>query len=115
PRKAMAKTLLRLLRNGLQQRERHVLADYGCRLKQPFVFGRETIDARGEDRLGRGGGVKTLDRPGEPVSPAVPRKRPGLHERPDALLEEEGIALRPLDEHPLEIVEPLARPEQRRQ
>ena len=43
-----------------------------------------------------------LDGPGEPVGAALADQGPRLHQRPHALLEEEGIGLRPLDQEPLE-------------
>ena len=50
-------------------------------------------------------GARHLDgreRPAELVAAALADQHPGLHERPHALLEEEGIALGPLDEEALE-------------
>ena len=41
-------------------------------------------------------------RPGQTIGAALPGERPGLDQRPDALLEEERVALGPLDQQSLE-------------
>ena len=52
-RRAPAKLVLGLVRDSLEERERHVLPDDGGGLEEALVVGRESIDARGEDRLRR--------------------------------------------------------------
>src|SRR2546422_1993962 len=94
PGEPLAKALLRLLGDRLQQRERHVLADDRCRLEQALVSGSESVDARGKDGLRRAGELPVLERPREPIGPTFSAKGACLHQRPHALLEEEGIALR---------------------
>ena len=54
-----------------------------------------------------------LDGPGEPVGAALADQRLRLHQGPHALLEEERIALRPLDQEPLERAERRVGAEQR--
>ena len=67
----------------------HVLADDRGGLEQALVLGRQAVDARGQDRLHRG---RDLDRSTglrQPVGAALADQRPGLDQRPHALLEEE--------------------------
>ena len=75
-----------------EQRERHVLADDRGGLEQAFVLRGEPVDARGQHRLDRG---RNLDASG-PVASADTRRAPlqrlRLHQRPDALLQEERVA-----------------------
>ena len=52
-------------------------------------------------------------RPRQPVGAALAGERPGLDERPHALLQEERVALRPRDQHALERLEAGVGPEQR--
>ena len=112
PCERRAKTVLRLLGDRLQQCERHILADHGRRLEQLLVFRSEAVDASGQDRLRRGRKLQGLDRAREPVGTAFPRESPRLDQGPHALLEEEGIALRTVDQESAEILKPSASPEQ---
>ena len=88
----------------------HVLADHGRRLEQPLVLRR-----RG-GRCGRPGPPGPWPAPGWPRSgvasryaPRSPDERAGLDQRADALLEEERVALRPLDQQLLEGLQPRRR------
>ena len=97
--------LLGQLGHGEQEPERHVLADDRGRLEQPLVLGCQAVDAGREDRLDR---RRHLDRRGvvrQPVGAPFTDQRPGFHQGPDALLEEQRIALGPLDEGALERVD----------
>ena len=100
-----AKVVLGHVRDGLQERERHVLPDDGGGLEEPLVLGRQPVDARREDRLRRGRDLPRVRRLRHPIGPPLPDEHLGLHEGPHALLEEEGVPLGPLDQHPLERLE----------
>jgi hypothetical protein len=103
----------------LDERERHVLSDDGSGLEETFVLGREPVDSCGEDGLRRRRNLPDVRTarlwrgPRQPIGPALPDGRLGFHESLDALLKEERIPFRPLDEQPLERLERLVRPQQR--
>src|SRR5215467_1588333 len=78
PSKRLSNRFLRLLDNRFEQRERHIFADDGGRLKQSLVSRREVVDASGQDRLCRGGKVKALDRPRQAIGTAFTREGPRL-------------------------------------
>jgi hypothetical protein len=103
--------LLRQVGDRLEQGERHVLAHDGCDLEQALVLRGEPVDARCQNRLGGRRDLERLGRLGQLVGTAVARQGFRLDQRPDALLEEEGIALGPLDEEPLEWLKPRVGPE----
>src|SRR5262245_30795145 len=96
-RQTLAQAILTLIRNRLQKRERHVLADNRSRLEQPLVLGSEPVDADGQDRLRRSGDLQTLPGLLEPIRPALAREDLRLDQRPDALFEEERVSFRSLD------------------
>ena len=74
---------------------------------------RQPVDAGGQHRLHRRRHLNRRQRPRQPVGAALADQRPGLDERPHALLQEERIALRPLDQHTLERIETGIGPDQR--
>jgi hypothetical protein len=51
----LAQAVLRRFRDRLQQRKGDVLPDDGGGLEEAFLLGWQPVDARGEDRLRRGG------------------------------------------------------------
>ena len=81
-----AERLLRLLRDGLEEGEGHVLADDGGGLEQPLVLGREPVDAGGQDGLGRRRDLQGLRRPRQAVGararPPGPSSRPASGRSP---------------------------------
>src|SRR5438876_2708917 len=88
--------------DGLEQSERHVLADHGGSLDQALLRRWEPVDAPGQQRLHR---RRDLDRQGildHAVAAALARDGTGLHQRPDTLLEKEWVALGPFDQQTLE-------------
>src|SRR5262249_47198675 len=89
---------LRSFGDRLKKRQRHILADDGGGLEKPFVLGREPVNARGQDRLGRRWNLQRGERPRQMVSASLAGKGLHLDQCPNALLEEEGIALGPLDQ-----------------
>ena len=93
----------------LQQRVGHILADDRGRLEQPLVLGGQAVDARREDRLDRRRAPGCVDgrAPGDRRRARRParRSRPGAH----ALLEEERLPSRALDQEPLERLEARSR------
>jgi hypothetical protein len=88
--------------NGKEQRHRYVLADDGGGLEQPLGLWRQPVDARCQDGLNGGGHPQLLKRPGEPVGASLPGQGLRLNKGPHALLKEEGIGVRPLDQQDLE-------------
>ena len=99
------KLLIVLLRDGLEQRERHLVPDDRCRLEQPLVLGQEPIDPSCQDGLNGGRDLNRPERFHQAMGSAFADQGLGLHQGPHALLEEEGIALGPLDEKLLERLE----------
>ena len=102
-------------RSGEQQRERHVLADHRAAWSSRLSSG-------GAGRCAPPGSPAPSPAPGwssRRASPAGRRRArrpaPRLDQRPHALLEEERIALGPLDEQPLERLEAGVVAEQRLQ
>ena len=101
-RETLTEIPLSVLDDGLEQNERHVLADHRGSLEQALLVRREPIDPPGEQRLH---GRRDLDHRGvldQTVGAALSREGPGLHQGPDTLFEEEWITLRPLDQQTLE-------------
>ena len=98
PAKAGPQLVLGDVGGRREQPARDVLADGGGRLQHLLVLGGESIDARGERGVHALGNMR--DRRGllRAVRPALAGEDAVLHEVADALLEEEGIALRPLDQ-----------------
>ena len=99
--------------DGLQQCERHILTDDGGRLKEALVLGWQPVDTGGEDRLSRRRDLPCLGRLRQSIGPAIPDQRPGLHQGLHRLLEEEGVAFGPLDQHALEALEALVLAQER--
>ena len=93
---------LRRVGNSEQQRQGYVLADDRGGLEQTLGLGVQAVDARGQDGLDGGGHPQLLNRPGELVGASLARQGPRLNEGPRALLREEGIGVRPLDQQDLE-------------
>jgi hypothetical protein len=77
-----------------------------------FTGGREPIDARGEHRLDGRGNVCRVERPGDPEGSSLADEDTALDQRADRLLEEERIALGPVEEQSLERLERSARAEE---
>ncbi len=95
---AQAQIVVRDFGDGLEQRQRHVLTDDSRALEHPLVPGGEPVDARGEEGLHRRRYLDRFGSPADAVRPAVAVERAGLDQVTDALLQEEGIALRALDQ-----------------
>jgi hypothetical protein len=83
--------LLRGVRHRPEQHEGNVLADDRGRLEQRLVLHGEPVDARRQDHLHRRGHLDRLDRAGQPIRAPRAGQRSRLHQRPDALLDEEGV------------------------
>jgi hypothetical protein len=92
------------LGNGEQERERHVLADDRGRLEQPLVLGdRRSMRAARIAWTVAGTWIAVASCAAD--RPPFPDQRLGLREGPHALLEEQRVALRPLNEGALERVQ----------
>src|SRR5262245_45818611 len=111
PGQAPAQRVLGELADCLQEPKGHVLADDRGGLQEPLILGRETIDTRGQDRLGRGGDLKNLRCLGQTIGGPLTRQDLRLHQSPHTLLKEERVPFRPLDQQALEGLEPRIAPE----
>ena len=80
----------------------HILADHRRGLEQPLVFGREPVDASSEDGLDRRRDAVSSSGRTRRYAPRSPASAPALDERLHALLEEERVALGPVDQAPPE-------------
>ena len=113
---AATELLLGRLRDGLEEREGHLVADDGGGLEQSFVLGREPVDPGRQHRLGGRRDLQAVPeivgRRQQPVGAALAGQDLRLDQRPDALLEEEGVPLGPLDQQSLERLEGRIGPEQ---
>src|SRR5439155_5822977 len=101
------------LGEGLQERERDVVADHSRRLEQGLVLRRQAIDPGREDGLYGGGHLNRVERFRQPVGTPLSGQRPRLHDRLHALLEEERGSLRPLGEQLLDRIELLVLTDER--
>src|SRR6267142_366143 len=86
----------------LEQSERHVFADHGGSLEEALLLWRKPVDPAGQQRLDGRRHVDNLWVLDQTVRTTLAGKGPDLHQGADALLEEEWIALGPLDEEALE-------------
>jgi len=66
-----------------------------------------------QNRLNRGRQLEVLNRAHEPIGPAFPREHSRVDKDPHAFLQEEGIALRALDQEAPEVREGRVRPKER--
>ena len=90
-----------LVCNGLQQRQRHILPDHGCGLKQALVRRRETVDSRGEQRVHSRGHPNRLKILGDAIASWLADEHAGLHQRADTFLQEQWVAVGPFDQQAL--------------
>jgi hypothetical protein len=67
------------------------LVDHRCGLEHALLELDQAVDARGEDRLHRVQNLDPLARAGETKVPALALQVPGLDQRLDHLLGEEGV------------------------
>src|SRR5215469_6887676 len=84
---------------------RNVLTDDRRCLQQPLVVRRQAVDACREYRLRRRWEPQRADGAGHRVPPAHSGERLRLDHGLDALLQEERVALRPLDKQTLQLAE----------
>src|SRR2546428_2057657 len=101
-RESSPKIVLRQVGDRGQEREPYVLADDGSALEQALFRGRQAIDASGDDNVDRGRNLDDRLVPCQPMRPLAADQGSGFDECSYALLQEERIALRPLDQGPLE-------------
>jgi hypothetical protein len=88
---------LRQVRQRPEELERHVAADHRRALEQMLLGAREAIDAGGDHALDGGGDMGRRDT-GGPVAPRLADQGAAVDEGADAFLEEEWVAVRPLDQ-----------------
>ena len=98
PAQALTDRLFREIGDGREDRIRHILPDDGRRLQEPALLCRKPVDAGREDLLDGSGHLDAADRHREPVGAALAGQRLRFHQGPDALLQEERVPLRPLDQ-----------------
>src|SRR5260370_38542917 len=82
------KLLIVLLRDGLEQRERHRVPDDRCRMEKPLVLGREPVDPRCQDGLNGGRDRNRPEGLYQAKGPAITTQVLGLHEGPNARRQE---------------------------
>ena len=97
-RETASKPLLRQVGHRLEQGERHVRPDDGRGLEQALLVGGQAVDAGGQDRLHRRGHLDARQGRRQAVGPALADQHLGLDQRADALLQEERVPFRPLDQ-----------------
>src|SRR5262245_14099567 len=105
PGQAALDRLLAGIADGLEQWERHVLADDRAGLQELLVLGRQAVDPGGQDRLD---GRRDLDRAqflNEAIAATFAAEGAGLNESADSFLEEEGRPLGLPHEHGLQRLE----------
>src|SRR6266436_2175492 len=100
-REALTEIPLLTLDSCLEQRERYILADHGGSLEEALLLWQEPVDPAGQESLDGRRDVDHLCILDQTVGATPAYKGPGLHQGPDALLEEERIAFGPLDEEAL--------------
>ena len=81
------------------------MADDRRGLEQPFLLGREAVNAGREDRLDGGRDLNSRESFRQAIGAAFADQGLGLHQGPDALLQEEGVPLGPLDQKLFERLE----------
>src|ERR1700730_17817690 len=105
---------VRFADHPLYQAEPEFLAHYSQGLQQVFLIRRQPVDARCQDALHRGRNFQFAQRLGE-FDRSIAHQRPFIEENLHRLLHEEWVALRLLDNHPLERSELGAIAQQRSQ
>jgi hypothetical protein len=88
-----------------QQGKRHILPDHRRGLEQPLLICRESVDPGRQDRLDRRRHTNARDLCCQPVGSSFADQRAGFDECADAFLQEERIALGPLDQELFQIVQ----------
>ena len=99
---AVPQLLFGQLRDRLEDGIGHILSDDRGHLEEALFLPRQPVDPGGQDRLDRGRHLDIVERTHQAVDPTFPDKGLRLDQSPDALLQEEGIPLRALDQEPLE-------------
>ena len=92
----------RIIDDRPEQRDGHVPADHRCGLEETLVLRTEAVDTRDEDRLGRRGNLLALRASRQSICTAFLDEHFRLDERSHGLFEKERIALRALDQKPLQ-------------
>ncbi len=96
--------------HALEQGQGYVLPHDGGGLKELLVLGVEAVDAGRENGVDRGRHLEARDGTGEPIRAALARERSRFEQGPDALLQEQWVALGAVDQQPLERLEPRVVP-----
>ena len=92
-RESVAKFLLGLIRDGLEECERYILADDGRRLKKTLLLRWQPINSGGKDSLHCCRYLGVLNRFGKTIISSLTCQNICFYECPDTLLQEEWIPL----------------------
>ena len=101
-RETAAELIVREVGDGSEKSEINTPSDHGGRLEQPLLLERKAVDPRCQHCLDGRGHLNAADGPGEAVCPRRAHKRLRLDEAAHGLLQEEGIAVRPVHQELLE-------------
>src|SRR4029453_10182708 len=85
--------LLRWIRDGLEEHERYILTNDGCRLKKTLLLQWQPINSSAKNSLHRCWHLCALNRFDKTIISSLPRQNICFYECPDTLLQEEGIPL----------------------
>ena len=86
------------LGDGPEEPGRDRRSDRGRGLQDPLVLGREPVDPAASRAWIEGGTWDPVERSGQPIPARLTGEHSRLDQGPDALLEEEGVAARPVDQ-----------------
>jgi hypothetical protein len=86
------------VRNGLEQRQRHLGTHHRRRLQETLLLGWQSVDTRCQDRLYGGWDLDGRQGLGQVIGPWLPDEPSRLHQRADALFQKERITLGPGDQ-----------------
>src|SRR5215831_8510410 len=88
-----------------KQNNGHLLAnDSGC-LEPTLLFGGQPIDTRTQESVNAGRDLESINRSRQSIGAQFAGNHLRFHETADALLEKERVALRPLHEQLLQLIE----------
>jgi hypothetical protein len=97
-RETQAKRRFRQLRHSLEEGQEHLRPQDRRRLEQVLLLRGHAVDASRQNRLHSRRHLNGRQRRRHAIGPRLAHQGPGLHQRPHALLQEEGIALGALDQ-----------------
>ena len=93
-----AERLFRQLHHGLEEGQGDLCTHNRCGLEQALLLWGQAVDTRCQDGLHGGWHLQGWEGLCHAIGPGLAHQGSGLHQRPHALLQEEGIALGALDQ-----------------